>query len=587
MTSARILIVEDEQITAADIEDILTHQGHQVVGVVVSGEAAVESARIKRPDLILMDIRIKGKIDGCEAASQIRERFGAPAVFLTAHADDATIERAKIANPLGYVVKPFHASELQAAIQVALRQASVEREREERVEDLAATLESLGEGVLRTDELGAVRFLNPAASRWTGWTAEDAKGAQLADVFRLLERETAKGLDGFLHAAIHERAAVAIPAGTVLRSRDGVERPVSGTIAPVRDSSNHKHGVVIAFGARRPELEDQTAAPVAPAARKAPGVNSAGIIVGSTAMRDLMRFANRIASSGVTTILLQGESGVGKDVVARFLHQNSKRREEPFIALNCAAIPETLLESEIFGYEKGAFTDAHSQKKGVLDLADRGTVFLDEIGELQPHIQAKLLRVLEDQSFRRLGGVKDIEVDLRIITATNRDLAQAVRDKQFREDLYYRLNVIQIWIPPIRDRKDDVMPLVEHFIKRYNRKFEQSIQGVSAEAEKMLLEHEWPGNVREIRNVIERAMVLEDEDTIQPRTIALGGAALTRSAAASHHAPKVGEASLEEMERAMLLEALEKSGGNQTRAAKLLGITRDTLRYRIKKFGLR
>ncbi len=588
MTPARILVVEDEQITAADIEDMLTRQGHEVVGVVVSGEAAVESARIKHPDLVLMDIRIKGKFDGCDAAAKIRERFGTPAVFLTAHSDDATLERAKRSNPLGYIVKPFHASELQAVIEVALHQKRREENREERADDLAATLDALGEGVLRTDERGAVRFLNPAAAHWTGWNAVDAVGAQLSDVFRLLDAETSKGLEAFLRSALRERSIVALPSGAVLRSRDGVERPVSGTIAPVQDSADQIQGVVIAFGAARPEGQSHAPAePAAPVKKPDAPVRGGDVIVASPVMRDLMRFSHRIAASGVTTILLQGESGVGKDVLARFLHQNSKRREEPFIALNCAAIPETLLESEIFGYEKGAFTDAHSQKKGVLDLADRGTVFLDEIGELQPHIQAKLLRVLEDQSFRRLGGVKDIEVDLRIITATNRNLAQAVREKQFREDLYYRLNVIQIWIPPIRDRKEDVMPLVEHFIERYNRRFERAIQGMTAEAEQMMLEHDWPGNVREIRNTIERAMVLEDNELIGPENIALGARELTsQPGATAHPAPRVGEASLQEMERSMLVEALEKCGGNQTRAAKMLGITRDTLRYRIKKFGL-
>ena len=307
------------------------------------------------------------------------------------------------------------------------------------------------------------------------------------------------------------------------------------------------------------------------------------IVAASQAMQQLMKFSARIAASGVGAVLVLGESGVGKDVLARYLHRHSRRREAPFIAVNCAAIPETLLESELFGYEKGAFTDARAQKKGVFDLADGGTVFLDEIGELQPHIQAKLLRVLEDQTFRRLGGVKDISVDLRIITATNRDLAKSVEEKEFREDLYYRLNVITISIPPIRERKDDVMPLVELFVNRYNERFERSIQGITPETERMLLQHDWPGNVREIRNAIERAMVLEEGDRLTLESFSLGA-----RAAASSAAPAVaGTSSLEDVERSMLVQALEKCEGNQTRAAELLGITRDTLRYRIKKFKLR
>jgi transcriptional regulator with PAS, ATPase and Fis domain len=217
----------------------------------------------------------------------------------------------------------------------------------------------------------------------------------------------------------------------------------------------------------------------------------------------------------------------------------------------------------------------------VFDLADRGTVFLDEIGELEPHLQVKLLRVLEDQTFRRLGGVKDISVDLRVVAATNRNLARAVEDKEFREDLYYRLNVITISIPPIRERKDDVMPLVEFFIGHYNRRFEREVKGVTPETERLLLAHDWPGNVREIRNAIERAMVLEEGDRLSPESFSLAGPA-------SAPAPAVpGSASLEEVERSMLVQALERCKGNQTRAAELLGISRDTLRYRIKKFGLR
>jgi transcriptional regulator with PAS, ATPase and Fis domain len=301
-------------------------------------------------------------------------------------------------------------------------------------------------------------------------------------------------------------------------------------------------------------------------------------------MRELMRFSARIASSGVGAILLLGESGVGKDVVARYLHRHSRRRDAPFIAVNCAAIPETLLESELFGYEKGAFTDARAQKKGVFDLADGGTVFLDEIGELQPHIQAKLLRVLEDQTFRRLGGVKDISVDLRVITATNRDLAKAVERGEFREDLYYRLNVITISIPPIRERKEAVMPLVHFFIQRYNQRFERNVQGVSAETERLLTAHHWPGNVREIRNSVERAMVLEESDLLTPGSFSLDARGVQHTVAPIAAA---GASSLEDVERSMLQQALEKCQGNQKRAAEMLGITRDTLRYRIKKFNLR
>ncbi len=581
MTPARILIVEDEQITAADIEDILAHLGHRVAGVATSGAAAVGQAEAEQPDLILMDIRIKGEMDGVEAARIVRERFGIPSIFLTAHADEATLDRAKLAEPLGYIVKPFHDTELQAVIQMAMHRRAVDDERQGEEAELASTLDTLGDGVIRCDDLGRVRYLNAAGEHWTGWRLDDAKGRSLGEVVRLVDAKTARPVEGFLTEAVHRRAPTEFPAGCLVRSRDGVEREAAGHCAPVLDSSGASGGAVLVFGH-----------PMSPAAepyqrRGDPDLalpQDEEIVVASPAMRSLMKFSTRIAASGVGAVLLLGESGVGKDVLARYLHRRSKRRRAPFVAVNCAAIPETLLESELFGYEKGAFTDARAQKKGVFDMADRGAVFLDEIGELQPHIQAKLLRVLEDQTFRRLGGVKDISVDLRIITATNRDLAAAVTNKEFREDLYYRLNVITISIPPIRERMQDVMPLVELFIERYNRRFERDIQGVQPETERMLLAYDWPGNVREIRNAIERAMVLEEGDRLGPESFSLGSETGARAAAA---APVAGDASLGDVERSMLVQALEKCGGNQTRAAELLGITRDTLRYRIKKYKLR
>src|SRR6185369_1438892 len=243
------------------------------------------------------------------------------------------------------------------------------------------------------------------------------------------------------------------------------------------------------------------------------------IIGDSSVMREVMSFVRRVASSEATTILLEGENGTGKDLIAKTLHYQSLRQAEPFIAINCAAIPETLLESELFGYEKGAFTDARAQKRGIFELADRGTLFLDEIGEIPLMLQAKLLRVLEDQTFRRLGGLKDIKLDLRVIAATNQDLSQAVKEGAFRQDLYFRLNVIQIVIPPLRERREDVVPLTRFFIDHYNRKFKRNIEGVSEPAAKLLLYHDWPGNVRELRNAIERAMILEESALITPPSL--------------------------------------------------------------------
>ena len=315
------------------------------------------------------------------------------------------------------------------------------------------------------------------------------------------------------------------------------------------------------------------------------------VIAESGPMREVLNFVRRVAASEATTILLEGENGTGKDLIAKTLHYQSLRQAEPFIAINCAAIPETLLESELFGYEKGAFTDARSQKRGIFELADRGTLFLDEIGEIPLMLQAKLLRVLEEQSFRRLGGLKDIKLDLRVVAATNKNLREAVKEGAFRQDLYFRLNVIQILIPPLRERAEDIVPLTRFFIEHYNRKFKRNIEGVSDAAAKLLLSHDWPGNVRELRNAIERAMILEESALITPPACRSpsprpdGGAARRRP----RRWPRIPSdgLSLEDNERNLLVRALEKTNGNQTQAARLLRITRDTLRYKMKKFNLR
>ncbi|MCX6619736.1 MAG: sigma 54-interacting transcriptional regulator [Acidobacteria bacterium] len=319
------------------------------------------------------------------------------------------------------------------------------------------------------------------------------------------------------------------------------------------------------------------------------------VIAESPAMRDLFHFIRRVAASEATTILLEGENGTGKDLVAKTLHYQSLRQAEPFIAINCAAIPETLLESELFGYEKGAFTDAKSQKRGIFELADRGTLFLDEIGEIPLMLQAKLLRVLEEQCFRRLGGLKDIKLDLRVIAATNKNLREAVKENAFRQDLYFRLNVIHITIPPLRERLEDIVPLTRFFIDLYNRKFKRHVEGITGEASRLLAGHDWPGNVRELRNAIERAMILEETLQITAASLPIsishsreghGHASVPASESPEPALPENG-LSLEDNERQLLVRALEKTAGNQTQAARLLRITRDTLRYKMKKFNLR
>jgi two-component system, NtrC family, response regulator AtoC len=309
----------------------------------------------------------------------------------------------------------------------------------------------------------------------------------------------------------------------------------------------------------------------------------ADCIAVSKSMCQVLEFVRRLAASEARTVLLQGETGVGKDVIANVLHQSSPRHGMRFVALNCAAIPETLCESELFGYERGAFTDARTSKAGLLEAADRGTLFLDEIGQIPHWLQGKLLRVLEGGSFRRVGGLADLHVNLRFVAATNLDLAAAVECGAFRADLFYRLNVFHITVPPLRERREDILPLAQHFIDVYNRSFKRDIQGVSKDAAATLLRYAWPGNVRQLRNAVERAMVMEDSPLIGLASLPPEISGLCTPA--NCDAPDE-DLSLLRSEQRLMMRALERARGNQTLAAALLGITRDGLRYKIRKHGM-
>jgi len=308
-----------------------------------------------------------------------------------------------------------------------------------------------------------------------------------------------------------------------------------------------------------------------------------GAIIGeSPAMRQVKALLGRVADSPASTLLLTGETGTGKDLAAKAVHYNSGRSTKAFVNITCSALPEQLLESELFGHERGAFTDARQQKRGLFETADGGTVFLDEIGEMTPALQAKLLRFLEERTFKRVGGLADLRVDVRVIAATNRNLEDEVKAGKFREDLFYRLQVMPIALPPLRERRGDVPLLAAFFIDRFNREFRKRVRGLSASAKGVLEQYGWPGNVRELRNAIERAMLLIEGEWLEPEHFTT----LTRSVAATQFRLPPEGVNLDEVERQLLTQALERANGNQTQAAQLLGINRDQVRYRIEKFGL-
>lgn len=311
----------------------------------------------------------------------------------------------------------------------------------------------------------------------------------------------------------------------------------------------------------------------------------------SRAVADLKGLIQRIAQSDATTVLLQGESGTGKDLVARVIHFASQRARAPFLAVNCMALPEHLLESELFGHERGAFTDARALKKGLFEQADGGTVYLDEIGDMRPDLQGKLLRLIEEKGFRRVGGLRDFKADVRIIAATNRDLTKSLAAGEFRSDLYYRLKVFPLLLSPLRERPEDVPLLARYFISRFCREMRREPLTIHPEAQARLTRYAWPGNVRELRNVLERAIILAPGSVLDPEhlPLELGDQPKRQADVASRPAsvslPTKG-LRLEEVERDLVRQALEATEGNQVRAARLLGISRDALRNRMKKFGL-
>jgi two-component system response regulator AtoC len=312
---------------------------------------------------------------------------------------------------------------------------------------------------------------------------------------------------------------------------------------------------------------------------------SDGVIIGTSApMQELFRVIERVAPADHTTVLIQGETGTGKGVIARLIHRLSPRSAQPFVNVTCTALAETIMESELFGHEKGAFTDARTMKRGLVELADRGTLFLDEIGELSPRLQGKLLQFIEDRTFRRVGGTRDLSVDTRLVAATNRDLQKDVDDGVFRADLFYRLRVVPLYLPPLRERAADVPDMAKHFLDGFRRELGRKVRRITPDALALLQEYPWPGNVRELRNVIERSVLLADGET-------LGAAALppeVRSPARADATPiDIGPdgMDIEELERTLLIEALRRAEGNRTTAGRLLGLSRHQIRNRLKKYG--
>ncbi len=316
----------------------------------------------------------------------------------------------------------------------------------------------------------------------------------------------------------------------------------------------------------------------------------------SEAMEDVYDVVRQVAKSDTTTVLIEGESGVGKEMIARLIHKYSDRSEKPFLDINCASLPEQLLESELFGHERGAFTDAKSQKQGLMELANRGSLFLDEIGEMSLTIQVKLLRVLERMVFRRVGGTADIHVSVRIISATNKDLKKEVEEGRFRPDLYYRLKVVPLYVPPLRERKEDLKIFAKYFINHFSTQFNKDFDGISPEAERLMASYDWPGNIRELKNTLERIILLHDDNVLKPDHLLLGAGSRDDNTLGKRIDRMLSEPIEEdgidfdgivgELEKKLIMKASEQTRWNQSKTARLLKLKRDKLRYRIKNLNV-
>ncbi|MFQ5769950.1 MAG: sigma 54-interacting transcriptional regulator [bacterium] len=606
MASATILVVEDEFLIAKNIQNRLKRFGYDVPTIASSGEEALRKTEQmrRRPDLVLIDIKLKGDMDGVEAAKQIRDRFNIPVVYITAYADKKTLERAKTTEPLGYLLKPFGARELHSAVEIALNKHKLEKKIIKREQWLTTTLKSIGDAVIATDINGLITFMNPVAETLTGWKQKDAFGRKLTEVFNIMNEETREPVEDPATKAIQERMVIELQNHTLLIAKDGTERQIEDSAAPIIDDKGEISGAVLVFRVNikpKQEKEGQTQVgekgevaqkykiitlyekePVS-SERRPPGFDD--IISQSKTMYDIFNTINHIAKTE-SNILIYGETGTGKELVAHTIHSHSLRKDSHFIPVDCVALPETLLESELFGYEKGAFTGAQAMRRGLLEYADRGTLFLDEICELSRNLQSKLLRVLQEREFRRIGGKKLIKVDLRILSATNKNPVEAVKSGLLREDLFYRLNVIPLEVPPLRARKEDIPLLVNYYFDKFTRTHQLKEKVIEPEAMEALVNYFWPGNVRELQNVIERLTCLVEDSHIElldlPDHI-VGSKDLEKirlDPVLDLAFFEAKEKIIQQFEKEYISKLLKKYPGNISKAAKQAQISRRTL-YRL------
>lgn len=558
----QLLIVEDEIIVAMDLQRRLEGLGYGVADICVSGEDAYNKARDLRPHLILMDIRLKGRIDGIEAATRIQDETDIPVVFVTAYADEKTLERAKYAAAYGYIVKPFQEHDLRAAIELALynhRMALTLRRNHDNLRSVLS-VQSHGVVVLGSDE--TIEFINNSARNLLAISSRQVIGRCLSDFLRLSQQDQEK-------------------LESIFRRAPGQSEPM---YLQLRDSQGRRHQLTLEVkddpgGGKRRFLYFTDMSTIDTVDDRHDTEPPAHKIVGkSRAIQGVIDLIQEVAPLD-TTVLIEGETGTGKELVARAIHDQSPRRAGPFVALNCAGLNEQLAASQLFGHKRGSFTGAIGDQRGVFEAAKGGTLFLDELGELPLSVQGTLLRVLEGKAIVRVGETEPRKVDVRFLAATNRDLAKEAADSRFRIDLFYRVRVARIFVPSLRERREDLPLLARSFLRQYRETTGKTIQTISDVAMQSLLAYTWPGNIRELKNTLEFAFIRCKGPTIDWQD-------LPPEIQESRLSARKGSIDFAGNDRDIILSALEQTMGNRRRAAKLLGMSRATFYRRLAAYGL-
>ena len=605
----QVLLVDDDGNNLQVLYDTLDGRDYRLL-VARTGEDALRVAQRVRPDLILLDIMMPG-LDGYEVCERLKDdpaTADAAVIFLSALTDTKDKVRGLQLGAVDYISKPFQRQEVIARVKTHLKIRRLERELAHRNRELEAAnqhiLESMGEGLYGLDGSARITFANPAAERITGWREEDVLGRSLYEV-----HPPAKA-DGSAYLGSGGPVASTLTNGTVhhrddelFRCRDGSVFPVSFTSSPLyqedalsgavvvfKDITQRKRQEQALRAALREvkELKDRLEAENVYLQTEIRTERNFGEIVGqSPALLNVLEQVRQVAPTD-SSVLIQGESGTGKEAIARAIHDLSRRKDRPLIKVNCGAISANLVESELFGHVKGSFTGALKDRAGYFELADGGTIFLDEVGELPADAQVKLLRVLQEQEIQRVGSGEVKKVDVRIIAATNRDLTRCIDEGEFRMDLYYRLNVFPVTVPPLRERKSDIPLLVDSFLKNLAVKLGRPLEGVSRNGMALLMSYDWPGNIRELQNVMERAAILARRPIVDIRDALIPAPQQPSSPPADVTGAELR--TLADCERWHIRQILNEVGwviGGKQGAAEILGIPASTLRSRMKKLGIR